>query len=358
MACVVVGAVVACARDMPDAASAAPKALPPFLESPLNEEVEAFFQSLFLLLPEDEIIDAVSEAPSSDVGATERNWVLLLDLVPPPSEASTVPARDGGENAFNVPSMAFLRSMFDVFLATDWAVGTALPAPEADDVSPGLRALSAPLGLVGGSAMGGASVNERCVLLGVGVFSSAAGRRGGGAMMSGMGLIADDAARPLLPVLRFCSSSDERASSGDMVTSTPSRMEGGPLDDFLLTGVAGAWMESWSMFSVVRTSFGIGGITSLGGLEGENGGEPTLLPFALAAPTEEALAIRACRLLESALLPLMVKRLRNVLGAMNWLGWMMRGKALQRGKLASSEKVFRGLERMALLVRSPGQNCG
>lgn len=76
------------------------------------------------------------------------------------------------------------------------------------------------------------------------------------------------------------------------------------------------------MLSVVRTSFGIGGgaIASLGGLEGENGGVPTLLPLALAAPTEEALAIRACRLLESALeLPLMdVKRLRNVLGAMNW----------------------------------------
>ncbi|KIO22513.1 hypothetical protein M407DRAFT_117642 [Tulasnella calospora MUT 4182] len=136
-------------------------------------------------------------------------------------------------------------------------------------------------------------------------------------MMSGIGLIAADAARPLLPVLRFCSSSDERASSGDKVTSTPSRMDGGPLEDFLLTGVAGAWMESWSMLSVVRTSFGIGGgaPASLGGLEGENGGVPRPIPFAL-----PALAMRACRLLESALeLPLIdVKRLRNVLGAMNW----------------------------------------
>lgn len=231
---------------MPDAASAAPKALPPPFLSPLNEEVDAFFQSFFLFFPEAEMMDAVSEAPSSEVGATERNCVLLLERVPA-SDISTVPVRDaGGENVFNAPSSAFLRSRFEVFPESDLAAGDALlAAPDVDDASgasPGLRALSAPVTALVGSAIPEASVNDRCVLLGVGVFSSAAGRSGGGGMMSGIGLIpiAADAARPLLPVIRFCSSSDERASSGDMVTSTPSRMEGGPLEDFLLTGVAGA----------------------------------------------------------------------------------------------------------------------
>lgn len=70
----------------------------------------------------------------------------------------------------------------------------------------------------------------------------------------------------------------------------------------------------------MRTSFGMGG-TGGASLAGVKVGEPALLPFALPAPMEEALAIRACRLLESALeLPLMeVKRLRNVLGAMERL---------------------------------------
>lgn len=196
---------------MPDAASAAPKALPPPFLSPLKEEVEDFFQSFFLFFPEAEIIEAVSEAPSSEVGATDRNCVLLLERVPPPSETSTVPARDGGENAFSVPSMAFLRSMVEVLPERDLAAGEPtlvllLPAPEVVDataISPGLRELSAPLGALGCSGIAGTSVNDRCVLLGVGVFNSAAGRSGGGGMMSGMGPIAVDAARLLPLVVRF-----------------------------------------------------------------------------------------------------------------------------------------------------------
>lgn len=197
---------------MPDAASAAPKALPPPFLSPLNEEVEAFFQSFFLFFPEAEIIEAVSEAPSSEVGATDKNCVLLRERVPPaPSETSTVPARDGGENAFRVPSIAFLRSMLEVLPERDLEPGEAtlvvvlpFPAPEVGDaISPGLRELSAPLGALGCSGIAGTSVNDRWVLLGVGVFSSAAGRSGGGGMMSGMGPIAVEAARRLPPVVRF-----------------------------------------------------------------------------------------------------------------------------------------------------------